>query len=170
MRAFLRYLVVIVVIAFMAAGLTWLAGPGPDIVNGRKSYEKLRIGMSEAEASSVLGKPPWHKSKLYATWFEDMHWYATEEYDDQDDSSPEPDSRLCDWYVWTYGTRSAWAMETLQIGVLFDKGKVICFWYHEDRENAAERGLKQLARRLSVNPSMLEHAVDARTCTWRNVS
>jgi hypothetical protein len=111
--------------------------------------------MTEAEFEAALGAPPAHKGKLYGYWMEDRQWYATR--DPRLGPSREPGSKLYDWRQWNFGHRNAASFEDFYVGALLDGGRVVCFWSGEDRENAAERWLKAIAGRLSLDAAMLSH-------------
>ncbi len=164
MKPYLRRLVFTVVFVALAVGLAWLAVQAPDVVerltevrtdlaDGREGYHRLRIGMSEAEVYAAIGKPPSYKGKLYGTWMQDLHWYATSPVE----HGPTPGAKLYDHYQWDYGSLSVMP-GYLRTGMLLEDGRVVCFWYTEEQQNPAEYALEKVARKLSLNPSMLRHS------------
>jgi hypothetical protein len=154
MRAPYRLLALCIMLVALAAGLAWLTCPSPAIATARSNYAKLRIGMSVAEVYSILGPNPSNKDKLYGEWSDWIHWYAT--IHPRDCPNPGPRKKLYDWYQWDFGKGTSWATEEFYIGMLLDKGKLVCFWYGEHHDNPAERELRRLASRLSLNTSFLE--------------
>jgi hypothetical protein len=139
----------------LLTGLMWLSGPSPVIVNARTNYAKLRLGMSAAEFESALSAPPSYKGKLYGEWYADGHGYAT--MFPKDCPKPNPSQRLYDWYQWNFSHTGLWASESFSIGALLDNGHVVAFWYCDERENVAGRGLKQLGWQLPIGNSVLSY-------------
>jgi hypothetical protein len=130
--------------------LLWPGGPSASILEARSRYGKLRIGMPAADAEGVLGVPR-RKDKLYGEWFDATHWYAT--IHPKDCPNPSPGMKLYDWYQWDFGGRGGWTSEAFWVGALLDRGRVVCFWYGEDRQTLAERAYKRNGWRFGIDTS-----------------
>jgi hypothetical protein len=155
MRRWTKLLLLLLGLSLGAATWITLTSPPTAVAVAKERCATLRLGMSEAEMAAVLGGPPQWKDKLYGQWLDDLKTYAT--VHPKNCPGPRPDYALYDWYQWDFGNArgSRWSYHGLSVGAMFDRGRVVSFWYSEHRGNKAQWWLKRFGDSLSLNTSFL---------------
>src|SRR5262245_51297357 len=82
--------------------VAWLAWPTTSaaVTAAKEKYARLQLGMSEEEISTILGKRPYLRTKVYGTWMNDRQWYAKDS--PWSISGPRPGQRLYNWCQWDF--------------------------------------------------------------------
>jgi hypothetical protein len=147
--------------AFALAGLVvWLIWPTSSVVitAAREKYARLRLGMSEAEVTAVLGEESERHVRCYGEWVADRARY---QWTDLRTGPPNPAERNYDLHSWTFADRdsSGRPLYTLAVQGVFDQGRLVELLCTERRDDTTKKWFRELAARLSIRLSFLDAKV-----------